>query len=497
MDDLHRLFARYRVLLLITAVTGAAAAVAVTLSRGSDYSASATMRIQDVTELEGFNGSSVATIDGAPQLVEGVARTATSDSVLRLSLAALNSNESVDSLSSEVSASLDPSSDLLVVTDTNSSAARAAQVANVVATTTATVVNAQSRSVFSAQAAALEQRIAQIPNTAANRALREHDQENLAQLQTLSIVGAPAKAAQRADIPTARGSRKTGFYGLLGAVLGLLVGIAAAFAREAFDRGAHSVRQVSGHLGLPVLAQIEADALGDPRAPQRPGRTGTQIGLLRRGLELLADPPPRHILLTSSDGDAGQSELALALGRSFARTGRSAVLIDADLHSTALTAALGAGESPGLSELLLGSGKLEEMLEPVDLGKAAAATASHVAPLSLLPAGAHVEQPDELLASGRISEVLEQAAARFDVTIIAAPPLLSAPDALEILPYVDACLICVRAGETALPQLDATRELLARLPARPAAAAITGISRRRFQVAATAAAPERTALSGQ
>src|SRR5581483_10099842 len=115
MSDLGRLFRRYGLMCLTTLLIGAAVAILIAERKGTSYTAAASIRVQDITELEGFSGSSVGPNDGAPQIATGVVNRATSDLVLRQTLAALGFKESVSDLRSEVSASLDPISDLVDV----------------------------------------------------------------------------------------------------------------------------------------------------------------------------------------------------------------------------------------------------------------------------------------------------------------------------------------------------------------------------------------------
>ena len=58
-------------------------------SKGVSYSASAALQIQDITELEGFNGSTVSPLNGVPNLAEGVIRTAKTNAVLARTAAML------------------------------------------------------------------------------------------------------------------------------------------------------------------------------------------------------------------------------------------------------------------------------------------------------------------------------------------------------------------------------------------------------------------------
>lgn len=487
MDDLPRLFARYRLLLLLCLVIGAGVAGGLAYSKGISYSASAALQVQDITELEGFNGSTVSPLNGVPNLAEGVIRTAKTNAVLARTAAMLGVHKRISAFRSEVSGSVDPNSDLLLLTATEPTAKRAAATANALAITTTDTVNKQAQAMFSGYAHKLAQQISNIPNTPANSAIRQRDQQNLALLQTLSVVAVPVHISQLADPPTSRLPRHTVFDALLGAVLGLVAGLVVAFVCEAFDRKVRRPAQVTQHLGLPILAHLSETAFTEPLLQREDPSDAAQLaltkfGALRRNVELIGSPTaPRIVAVTSPGPQEGKTTVSAALATSFARAGRRTVVVETDMRRPQLAAKLGVAGEPGLSDYLRGDSLLSEVLEAVDQPLSRRGDEDAPTALACLTAGAPVLAPDELLARARFGELLQELADDFDVVVIDAPPVLPVPDSLEILPLVEAWLVCVRAGRTTLPELDALKETLARLPAKPAGAVITGVSRREYQ----------------
>ncbi len=71
--------------------------------------------------------------------------------------------------------------------------------------------------------------------------------------------------------------------------------------------------------------------------------------------------------------------------------------------------------------------------------------------LTLLTAGRPDPDPMSGLTSGRMTQVIEEAAARFDWVIIDTPPVGLLPDANLLAPMVDATLFVVQGGPHALP----------------------------------------------
>jgi Mrp family chromosome partitioning ATPase len=75
----------------------------------------------------------------------------------------------------------------------------------------------------------------------------------------------------------------------------------------------------------------------------------------------------------------------------------------------------------------------------------------------VLPVRALPPNPSELLASGRMRELIEKLGTRFDRLVLDVPPTLGLPDAKTVSEVCDAVLFVVRAHET--PREDAEQAL--------------------------------------
>jgi len=68
--------------------------------------------------------------------------------------------------------------------------------------------------------------------------------------------------------------------------------------------------------------------------------------------------------------------------------------------------------------------------------------------LVLVPSGTTPPNPGELLATGRIGELVAELTEQYEIVIVDAPPILSAADASAIAPSVDGTIIVVDASRT-------------------------------------------------
>jgi capsular exopolysaccharide synthesis family protein len=146
----------------------------------------------------------------------------------------------------------------------------------------------------------------------------------------------------------------------------------------------------------------------------------------------------RCIVVTSPGAAEGKTATLANLGVVFAQTGERVVLVSCDLRRPRIGAFLGLDERVGLTNVLLGQQRLEQVVLRVpDFDQ-----------LSLLPAGPVPPNPAELLNSGRMEDVFATLREHFDLVLIDSPPVLPVTDAAILSRYADATLVLVAAGQT-------------------------------------------------
>ncbi len=148
--------------------------------------------------------------------------------------------------------------------------------------------------------------------------------------------------------------------------------------------------------------------------------------------------PLKKLLVTSALPKEGKSFTAANLAQVMVRQhGRRALLIDADLRGPRLHLMLGTAPGPGLSEYLVG--KADE-ISVIQRGP--------MEGLFFIPSGEALDNPAELVASGKLKLLLQRVEPLFDWIIIDSPPVIPVSDASVLSKVCDGVLMVVRSNST-------------------------------------------------
>jgi protein-tyrosine kinase len=146
----------------------------------------------------------------------------------------------------------------------------------------------------------------------------------------------------------------------------------------------------------------------------------------------------RSILITSAVPGEGKTFVTSNLAQAIVRQpDRRALVIDADLRCSRLHVPFGAPSAPGLTDYLRGEADEMAIIQTGQEGN-----------LCLIPGGAEVTNPSELLSNGRLKTLLNKVAPVFDWVIVDSPPCLPVADASVLADLCDGILLVVRAGST-------------------------------------------------
>lgn len=204
-----------------------------------------------------------------------------------------------------------------------------------------------------------------------------------------------------------------------------------------------------------AAASEDASALNKRRIAllQPQSIVAEQFRSLRARIDsLTAGQAVRSIAVTSANSRDGKTMAAVNLALVMSMSvGRRVALIDCDLRRPRVHESLGLRVEAGLAEVLSGNADVDDALLPLE------GTALQVLPVRSLPSN-----PSELLASGRMRELIEKLGTRFDRLVLDVPPTLGLPDAKIVCDLCDAILFVVRAHATPREDADAALEILDR-----------------------------------
>lgn len=235
----------------------------------------------------------------------------------------------------------------------------------------------------------------------------------------------------------------------LATVMGLMLGVGLAFAREYMDRRLHSSDQIEQLYGLPTIARIPSMPIAHGRNGDHRPKTLVTAGdshsvgaeafrNLRTNVRFVREGEgAREVVITSPAPQEGKSVTAANLAIAFAQQGVRTLLVDADMRRSVLHKKFGMERSPGLSDLLVSD---EVELEVI--------RSTQVDNLYLLPAGAHPPNPAELVGGARMERLLEKLRSQFEAIVIDSPPMLAVTDASVLGPKTDGVILVVRAERT-------------------------------------------------
>jgi capsular exopolysaccharide synthesis family protein len=245
----------------------------------------------------------------------------------------------------------------------------------------------------------------------------------------------------------------------VGALAGLLIGIALAFLLALMDKSVRRPESLRESTRTPVLGVVPGgggrkhpvvvDVAGASEQAEafRRVRTNVQFVDVGRKISVLA--------VTSAAAHEGRSSTAINLALAFAEAGRKVVLVDGDLRAPMVAKYLRLSNAAGLSDVLAGQATVEEVLQGWGDGA-----------LTVLTSGPVPPNPAELLGSGRMEDVLAALRGRFDLVVIDTPPLLPFTDAVIASTQADGVVVVVRYGKTRDDDVTEVMDSLAAVDAR-------------------------------
>ena len=267
---------------------------------------------------------------------------------------------------------------------------------------------------------------------------------------------------------------------LVGAVLGLSLGLVLAFVRETLDTSIGTIEDVEAYLGVPVLgvvphidsretvqrilerrpalAQIDPEALlshsllithFDPKSPvaeaYRTLRTNIQFARMERSGKVL--------VVSSPTLQEGKTTTIVNLALTMAQSGQKTLLIGANMRRPSIHRFFGIEREPGLSNILVGSAQWRDCIRTVAdilMGRFEMEdimAAPGLDNLHIIEAGPVPANPSELLSTPAMSGFLHSVRDVYDVILVDTPPILPVTDSAIVASQADGVVLVYQAGK--------------------------------------------------
>ncbi len=271
-----------------------------------------------------------------------------------------------------------------------------------------------------------------------------------------------------ADIPTTPSWPRVFVYTFAGFSIGLTLAVVIITIIIIVSDTVETVEQIEEALRLPVLTSVPLYKMepADPASTQAVLATllmprsaaAESYRILRTAINLMPIRGRGRVIgVTSCGPGEGKSTTVMNLAVAASQQNKRVLLIDGDLRKPALAQRLKlpSATSPGLSRYLSDPQiQPEDCIQPIQ----------SLPGLSVLPVQDIPPFPSELLAQGRLGDLLAWARENFDVVLIDTPPVLLVADSLIITEWLDIVLIVARVRVAQRRALRRVREEFSRFP---------------------------------
>jgi polysaccharide biosynthesis transport protein len=247
---------------------------------------------------------------------------------------------------------------------------------------------------------------------------------------------------EEATIPSPPISPNTPMNVLVAAAIGLALAVGGVLLMEYLDDTIKTPDDIERATGLATIGTIvdidgktDSDKLiakGDPFNPVLEGFRSLRNNILYS----TSKKSFRVILLTSTTPGEGKSICIANLAVVMANMGQRVILVDSDFRRATLNKIFNLPNDIGLSTALQKEGtNIRQYL--LDVG---------VKNLKVITSGPLPENPNFLLESGRMEEILQDFRNQADVVLFDSPPILMVSDAATLATLVDGVILVVETG---------------------------------------------------
>ena len=294
--------------------------------------------------------------------------------------------------------------------------------------------------------------------------LQKHEEARLARAATISNVNIidPSIVPDRPIKPQKAKNL------LLGLIVGCMAGIGLAFLLEYLDDSIKDGELAKREVGLPLLSVIPyigmdrkgkgTRSLVDSNKSRRvliaqfkpKSAAAEAFRSLRTALHFSSLGREKKVLLvTSAFPSEGKTTISGNLAVTLAQTGNRVLLVGCDLRKPTLQDMFGGSDSGGLTEVLVGDAKVEDVIKPTGLFQ-----------LDFLPSGAVPPNPAELLDSEQMKNLVNDLRDQYDIILLDAPPVLAVTDATILTALAEQVVWVMQVGGVSIKAARRVKEIM-------------------------------------
>lgn len=247
---------------------------------------------------------------------------------------------------------------------------------------------------------------------------------------------------------------------VLSLFVGGFLGTLIALLRNMMRSGIKDAAQIENELDIPVYATVPRSAVQESRVKLLKKKKTIPILAVKDSDDIavesirsirttihfsLTEAKNNIIAISGPAPEVGKSFIAANLGAILAQGGKKVLVMDGDMRRGYLHKYFNQDTAPGLSELLLGTHTLEQVIK-----------ADSYEGLYFISRGKNPSNPAELLGSQKFQALLSELCAQFDHILIDTPPALAVTDGVIIAQSAGVNLLVVRHAKTQMKELELT-----------------------------------------
>ncbi|MFL5843393.1 MAG: polysaccharide biosynthesis tyrosine autokinase [Solirubrobacteraceae bacterium] len=468
---------RAKLIALITLVAGGVA-LALSLSATKKYKATSKVFISQTNPVQNIVGQNQQQPQDPERDLNSKVSLIKLESVAERVKNQLHLATPTDDLLKQVETEIEGTTELVDINVTDPDPKAAADIANSFATEFATARQASARGTIQ-EAVDLAQQ--QLDNLTEGERTGAQGRELADQLRQLQIAAAlqtgGIEIAAKATVPTAASSPKTKLNTAAALFLGLIFGLVVALAAEALDRRVREEEDLEGY-DRPVLAKIPRPRSDDPHEEDFALREAfstlaTNLRFFQLGRDVAA------VVVTSPAPREGKTTTTLGLARALADLGLRVLAIECDLRRPMFSTYMDMPSRGGLSTVLAGVTEFDRELVDVDAAtlRPLDADGESRSYFTVLPAGPVPPNPQGLLSSAAMRDVVRRARASAEIVLLDTAPVGTVNDVVTLSELVDGIVLVAKLKQTRRDEVQRALRTLSNLPSPVLGFAVTDAPR--------------------